>query len=173
MRNLALGFYINLVIGGVFSPVYIFVLPSFDPLKGRSVIDRLKPYDGVGTVLSIVGLLCPIMAIDFGETLYSWKSGSTIVLFVVGGLALIAFALQQTFKWLTTEQNRLFPVHFVRMKEPELLFILMAANNCSSMVSMVSSIQRGRNRQWTTRLTYHLDSITFLSTFNLPVECSH
>ena len=119
--------------------MYIFILPSFDPQPNLSITERFKLYDGVGTLLSIVGLLCTVMAINFGGTLFAWNSGSTIALFVVGILGLIAFAFQQKFKWLANDQNRLFPVHFLRMKEPVLLFILMACNNCSSMVLMVSS----------------------------------
>ena len=63
------------------------------------------------------------MGINFGGVLYDWNSGSIIALFVVSGVLFIAFALQQIFRVTTTEDNRIFPVHLVRRKEPVLLFI--------------------------------------------------
>ena len=63
------------------------------------------------------------MGINFGGLLYDWNSGPIIALFVVCGVLFIVFALQQIFTVFTTEDNRVFPVHLVRRKEPVLLFI--------------------------------------------------
>ena len=74
------------------------------------------------------------MAINFGGTLYPWNSGRIIALFVVAGVLTIAFLAQQEFTILTTLQSRIFPMHFLRVKEPVLLAILMAANNAGTFV---------------------------------------
>jgi len=48
----------------------------------------------------------------------------------------MVFALQQTFTVLTHANGRMFPIYFLKMKEPVLLFILMAANNAGAFVLM-------------------------------------
>lgn len=116
-------------------------MPTFQPRPGMSVLEKVKIYDNLGTVLSVAGLFCGVMAVNFGGTLYAWKSGQIIALFVISGILLIAFGLQQTFKVLTSFEGRILPVQLVSQKEPFLLFILMAANNCSSMIGMVSHMR--------------------------------
>lgn len=130
------GFYINLVVGGVFTPVYILLLPSFDPRAGTKMSTRVKDIDYLGAILQGGFFIAGIMAINFGGTSYAWDSGKIIALFVVSGVLLIIFAVQQSLCILTTKDNRMFPVHFLGMKEPVLLFILMAANNAGAFVLM-------------------------------------
>lgn len=130
------GFYINLVVGGVFTPVYILLLPSFDPRAGTKIAARVKDIDYLGAVLQAGFFVAGIMAINFGGTSYAWGSGKIIAMFVVSGVLLIIFAIQQYFCTFTTKDNRMFPLHFLKMKEPVLLFILMAANNAAAFVLM-------------------------------------
>lgn len=130
------GFYINLVVGGVFTPVYLILLPSYDPRPGTKALTRFSDIDYLGAILQLGIFLAGVMAINFGGTTYAWGSGQTIALFVVSGIFLIVFALQQSFSLLTTVNDRMFPVHFLKMKEPVLLFILMAANNAGAFVLM-------------------------------------
>ena len=130
------GFYINLVVGGVFTPVYILLLPSFDPRAGTKISTRVKEIDWLGAILQGGFFVAGIMAINFGGTSYAWDSGKIIALFVVSGVLLIIFGVQQSLCFLTTKDSRMFPVHFLKMKEPVLLFILMAANNAGAFVLM-------------------------------------
>ncbi len=130
------GFYINLVVGGVFTPVYFLLLPSFDPRPNTKMLTRFRDFDYLGAVLQVGFFVSLLMAINFGGTLYAWNSAQTIALFVVAGVVLIVFALQQTFTVLTHANGRMFPIHFLKMKEPVLLFILMAANNAGAFVLM-------------------------------------
>ena len=64
------------------------------------------------------------MAIQFGGLIYPWKSPTIIVLFVIGGLCWVAFAFQQSFNILTSIENRMFPVHLMKKREPVLLFLI-------------------------------------------------
>lgn len=129
-------FYINLIIGGVFAPVYLFLLPSFNPMPGKSLSHRFSGFDYVGAVLSIAALVSVVMAINFGGTLYAWNGGQIIALFVVSGILFIVLGVQQTFSFMTTPVNRMFPVHFLKNKEAVLLFILSAAGNSSAFISI-------------------------------------
>lgn len=124
----------NLCIIGLLSPVYLFLIPSFKPQKSRSVQSRLKELDGAGIILSIGSLVCLVMAINFGGTLYDWDSAQIIVLFTLSGILLVVFALQQGFNFLTKETSRLFPVVFLRDKEAILLFILTATFNSAGFI---------------------------------------
>ncbi|KAL8961058.1 MAG: hypothetical protein Q9193_002329 [Seirophora villosa] len=130
------GFYLNLVVGGIFAPVYLFLLPSFDPSGGRLLKSRLLEFDIVGAALSIGMLVCTIMAINFGGALYAWNSGQIVSLFVVAGVLLIAFALQQKFATFTSPSNRIFPVHLLLSKEAVLLFVLGCAANAGGYVPL-------------------------------------
>ncbi len=128
------GFYINLVVGGVFTPVYFLLLPSFDPRPNPKMSTRFRDFDYLGAVLQVGFFVSLLMAINFGGTLYAWNSAQTIALFVVAGVVIMVFALQQIFTVLTHANGRMFPIHFLKMKEPVLLLILMAANNAGAIL---------------------------------------
>jgi hypothetical protein len=128
-------FYLNLIIGGVFAPVYLFMLPSFDPQpKSVSFFGRAKNFDFVGAALSIASILCLVMAINFGNALYAWNSGQIISMFVVSFVLAVAFSVQQKFAWFTNKTERMFPVHLVKNKEANLLFICAACANTAGFL---------------------------------------
>lgn len=109
-------------------------MPTFDPRPNQKFAERIREFDYPGALFSIAALVSIIMAINFGGTLYSWKSGQIIALFVVGGILVIVFGLQQAFAVFTRNQARMFPVHFLGNKEAVLLFILTAASNCAGFI---------------------------------------
>ncbi|RMZ80490.1 hypothetical protein DV737_g3019, partial [Chaetothyriales sp. CBS 132003] len=120
-------FYINLVIGGVGAPVYLFLLPSSKPRPNESSKELWKTLDWVGVALSIPAFLTGTMAISFGGVVYPWRSGEIIALFILSGLFFIAFGFQQTLAWFTTKELRLFPVEFVLDKDLCILFASIGA----------------------------------------------
>lgn len=130
------GFYINLVVGAVFIPILVFLLPSFDPRAGMGFGARIRLFDYLGATLQAGFFVCFCMAVNFGGSLYAWNSGQIIALFVVFGILLISFAFQQVYCWSTSIDGRMFPVHLLKKKEPVLLFITMAACNSGSMILM-------------------------------------
>ncbi|KAH7127251.1 efflux pump antibiotic resistance protein [Dendryphion nanum] len=77
-------FYINLCIGAIAAPVYIFLVPSILPIgsPGLTPIIRIKKVDTAGALLSAGTIVTLIMAIYFGGVVYEWKSGQLIGLFV-------------------------------------------------------------------------------------------
>lgn len=86
--------------------------------------EKARNIDWVGIVLFVGALATLIMAIDFGGVEWSWGSGSSIALFVVSGVLFVVFGVQQTFYILCNEENRLFPIHFLKRRSLLLLFIL-------------------------------------------------
>ena len=63
-------FYINLPIGALTIPILLFLIPSFDALKGMSVMGRLKRIDWIGLIL-LCGSTCSlVLALQFGGNQY-------------------------------------------------------------------------------------------------------
>jgi MFS family permease len=120
-------FYINLVIGGLGVPVYVFLLPASKPRPHDSNAALWRTLDWVGVVLSIGAFLTGTMAIAFGGIIYAWNSAPVISLFVVSGSLFIAFGVQQAKAWFTTKELRLFPVQFVHDKDMCILFASIGA----------------------------------------------
>ncbi|CAG8953871.1 hypothetical protein HYFRA_00010832 [Hymenoscyphus fraxineus] len=128
------GFYINLCIGGLFSPVYLFILPRVDPRPGATFAQRIVEIDWVGATLLAGTLVSTIMAISFGGVVYEWNGKETIPLFVVGGVLFIMTIIQQIFAIGTTKERRIFPVQFLKSKEMVILFIETACGGTSIFV---------------------------------------
>lgn len=126
-------FYINLVIGGLFAPVYFFLLPSLEPQPaGTSVTDRLKKMDFVGTILLFGAFAAGVIGINFAGAIYPWSEPGIIVAIVLGGALFIVFGIQQTFCIFTTEETRLFPVELVSLRRP-LLTVLFICGCCTGV----------------------------------------
>lgn len=113
----------------------MFLLPPFDPQpKETTLKERAKNFDWLGATLSIGCIICLVMAINFGDALYPWKSGQIIGLFVASFVLLVVFAVQQRFSWLTTVEERMFPCHMLQIKEANLLFIATACCNAAGFI---------------------------------------
>ena len=128
------GFYLNLCIGGLFAPIWIFILPGFDPRGPQTFSSRICEFDYLGAISSIAVIVCLVMAINFGGVLYSWNSGQIIAMFVLAGSIFITFVLQQVFRFGTTAAHRMFPVSFLKNKEALLLFFLMVSCNAGGFI---------------------------------------
>ncbi|KAI9794009.1 MAG: hypothetical protein M1816_006634 [Peltula sp. TS41687] len=121
-------FYINLVIGAVVAPVYLFLLPSHDPRPQVAVKERVVELDYAGVITIVGAFISGVMAISFGGSVYEWNSGRIIGLFVCSAVLFTIFGIQQTFCILTTEERRIFPIQFLKSKS---MLILFAQTACS------------------------------------------
>ncbi|KAF7590325.1 hypothetical protein BBP40_002975 [Aspergillus hancockii] len=108
-------FYLNLVIGALFAPVYIFLLPNIDLQPNTSHLDKQKQVDWLSIILLNGMIVAFTMAINFGGAVYAWDSASEIVLWVMTGVILIAFCAAQYFHPLVKKEHALFPYHLLRM----------------------------------------------------------
>jgi MFS family permease len=128
------GFYINLCVGAVCAPVYIFMLPNKDPRPGVSLKDRAREMDYVGAVLTIGAFVSGVMAVSFGGLTYPWNSGKIIGLFVCSGVLFILLGLQQVYTIFTTTSRRVFPVEFFKSRTMLILFAMTAAGGTAIFV---------------------------------------
>ncbi|KAL8806271.1 MAG: hypothetical protein Q9182_001418 [Xanthomendoza sp. 2 TL-2023] len=127
-------FYINLVIGALFAPVWFFYLPRFDPRPGVALKKRLAELDNLGTILIIGAYVSGVMAINFGGSTYPWNSGRIIGLFVTSGVLFILFGTQQGLTIFTTTERRIFPVEFLKRR---IMLILFAETACASTATFL------------------------------------
>ncbi|KAI0543349.1 major facilitator superfamily-domain-containing protein [Xylaria curta] len=103
-------FYINLVIRGVATPAYIFLLPSYQLEPDKTTFERIRELDVVGAILVIGAFVSGFIALNFGGTVYAFGSGS-----------IIAYSI------FTTPEHRLFPADLIRTWELDILFAQTAA----------------------------------------------
>lgn len=130
-------FYINLCIGGLFAPVYIFLVPSVRPqTQYTSVRARLNRLDYVGSFLLVVAFVAGVIGLNFAGVIYPWSSGGIIAAVVVSGLSFVAFGLQQVWCVRTTLETRLFPVELVSWRKPLLSMVFLCSCSAASCITV-------------------------------------
>ncbi|KAF4631405.1 hypothetical protein G7Y89_g6727 [Cudoniella acicularis] len=127
-------FYINLCIGAVCAPVYLFLLPSKDPRPGVPFIERAKEMDYIGCILAIGAFVSGTMAINWGGITYPWNSGQIIGLFVCCAVVFVLLGIQQVYLIFTTISRRLIPVEFFSSRTVLILFSSTAASGAAAFV---------------------------------------
>ncbi|MCJ1478386.1 hypothetical protein MMC13_007066 [Lambiella insularis] len=127
-------FYINLVIAAISAPVYIIYLPSRQPPSDIPFRSKLAHLDWLGFILSAGFWVSFTMVLTFAGGAWPWLDARTIVLWIVFGLLLILFSLQQYFVVLTTKDNRMFPVHLLKSRSQLLLYFGTAAATTSLFI---------------------------------------
>ena len=113
-------FYINLLFGAVITPIYLFVLPSYNPRPRIGVLKKLEQIDFVGIILFTGAFASGIIGISFRGVIYSWNSGKIIGLLISTGILWVGFGIQQTF--LVDKEKRLFPIHLFQSRDMWILF---------------------------------------------------
>ncbi|ORX95831.1 putative HC-toxin efflux carrier [Clohesyomyces aquaticus] len=127
-------FYINLFIGAVCAPAWIFLLPSKDPRPGVSLKKRVAEMDYAGSVLLIGCLTTFVLAINWGGVTYPWNSGRVIGPFVTSGVLFVVLGIQQSWCLFTTLSRRIIPLQFFRSKMVLLLFAATSASGAAAFV---------------------------------------
>ncbi|PYI09470.1 MFS drug efflux transporter [Aspergillus sclerotiicarbonarius CBS 121057] len=123
------GFYLNLVIGAITAPVYLFYLPAIHPGAGQTLRKRLVRLDYVGFILSAGMWVTFALGFISAGGIWAWDSGATIAVIVIFGVILILYALQQYFCILTTPTTRSCPGHLLRSRTQILLYITTTCAN--------------------------------------------
>ncbi|KAK7431663.1 hypothetical protein QQZ08_001882 [Neonectria magnoliae] len=94
-------FYINLPIGAVTILVAIFILRVPNQKLEKPAdgwMGRFKQLDPIGNLFFFPGVVCLILALQWGGTEYPWSNARIIILFVVAGVTISAFVGIQTWK---------------------------------------------------------------------------
>ncbi|KAI8629082.1 MFS general substrate transporter [Xylariaceae sp. FL1651] len=129
-------FYFNLVVGAVSAPAYIFCLPSVIPMPGVSIRERLAGIDIVGFILGAGVWVSFLLGLTMAGGQWPWNDGRTIATFVVFGVVLVLYSIQQYFALFTTPARRAFPIHLLRERTQVLLYIATSAFITALFVSI-------------------------------------
>ena len=133
-----MAFYINLVVGALFPPVYLFLLPSVHLQSDISLRQRLvRNIDWLGNLFFIGSVCCLILVITFGGSVFSWRSASEITLWVIAGVLFLVFILTQTFNPLVDVEYKLYPTTFLRHPVMVMLQTAIFMSSASLLVSHI------------------------------------
>ncbi|OJJ71062.1 hypothetical protein ASPBRDRAFT_196595 [Aspergillus brasiliensis CBS 101740] len=114
-------FYLNLVIFGAMSPIYLFILPSLPRRPGIPFSDKLRSLDWLGIVLTAGLYVSFTLAFTFAGSIWAWSDGRFIALLVVFFVITVIFCVTQRYSILTDPINRIFPCEFLR--DPQLILL--------------------------------------------------
>ena len=107
-------FYINLPIGAI-TIVGIAIFFNSPPRKNEESIGfrkRFKQFDPIGTTFFIPGIICLLLALQWGGSKYEWSSGRIIALFVIFGLLMVAFVATQIWQ----QENATVPPRIMKQR---------------------------------------------------------
>ncbi|KAK1995901.1 major facilitator superfamily transporter [Colletotrichum falcatum] len=89
-------FYINLPLGGVALVVIALVMsPPDQDLKDTSLWSKLRQLDFAGTTVFIPGVVCLLLALQWGGVEYAWNNPRMIALLVLAFVLLASFVAVQ------------------------------------------------------------------------------
>lgn len=133
--NTGQAFYINLPLAALLTPIYVFVTPSYDPRPDLTVKEKLRTIDWLGAFLIAAVLVLMITTTALAGATVAWDSSTSIALWTMFGVVLLAFGVQQSFAIFTTPDKRIFPIHFLKSRTMVLLFIATA---CAAIANAVT-----------------------------------
>jgi hypothetical protein len=88
-----------------------------------SFFEKFRSLDWVGAILHTGSFVFFLIVVSFSGSLYAWDSTLNIVLWVLWGISVMLYILQQRFCIFTTTQQRLFPVELLKSKSMVLFYI--------------------------------------------------
>ncbi|KAL2137144.1 hypothetical protein VTI74DRAFT_8776 [Chaetomium olivicolor] len=103
-------FYINLPIGGIAMVVialFLKVPESSDASKQLPLANKIVQLDLLGTAFLMPGVVCLLLALQWGGPTYPWNNARIIALLALAGVLLIAFGLVQALSKTATLPPRL------------------------------------------------------------------
>lgn len=94
-------FYMNLPIGGVALILLQLFLNKEEKPSGSaqlSMKQQLLQLDPLGTFLFVPSIVCLLLALEWGSSIYAWSNWRIILLFILFGIIGLAFAFVQVRK---------------------------------------------------------------------------
>ncbi|KAH7356394.1 major facilitator superfamily domain-containing protein [Rhexocercosporidium sp. MPI-PUGE-AT-0058] len=127
-------FYINLLVCGVFVPVYIYILPSLPSKSKIPLRSRVQNLDTLGAALSICTIITLFTSINSGGTRFPWSSPTMIGTCSLAIAFTSLFATQQFFCFKTTAEDRIFPLGMVFNPNALLVFVVGSTSSIAAFV---------------------------------------
>jgi MFS family permease len=133
-------FYINLPIGGV-AILVIFLLLNIPapPQRGPPLTkyQQFRKLDPIGTAFFMPGVICILLALQWGGGQYAWKNARIIALLVLGSILLIIFLIIQ----LIEQENASIPPRVMKNRtvSASMLFSLCIGGMMMTIVYYIVS----------------------------------
>ncbi|KAK1675773.1 major facilitator superfamily domain-containing protein [Colletotrichum godetiae] len=105
-------FYINLPVGGAAVAALLFLFPSFAAKEPTPIKQQIKQLDPFGNLVFLPGVICLILALQWGGEKYPWNEGRIIALLVLAGVLLITFVGIQNWQ----QENATVPPRLFRLR---------------------------------------------------------
>lgn len=99
------------------APAYFLILPDFEDNPGMRLTEKFKKTDWLGIIVLMGGSTFLFMAINFGGSVYAWDSSEEIAFWTMTGVFLILMVLVTKFHPFVSNDNKLYPSHFLRKFE--------------------------------------------------------
>ena len=126
-------FYINLPVGGLAIAILVLILHLPAAKKaGTPWREQLAQLDPLGTLTSVSGIVCLLLALQWGGSTYAWGNGRIIALLVLSAVLISAFIGVQLWK----QETATIPPRIIRQRS---IAAGMWSQFCmgSSMMTMV------------------------------------
>ncbi|QDS78021.1 hypothetical protein FKW77_002856 [Venturia effusa] len=93
-------FWLNLCIGVPALTGTLFYLPTSPPAEKSDgkFMEKLWKFDPIGNILLAPGLVCMLLALQWGGTKYPWNNAKVLALIIMGSILLLGFATTQYFQ---------------------------------------------------------------------------
>ena len=108
-------FYINLPIGALTIAALCFFLHVDESKKKKDVpfLEKLKVLDPIGVMFFLPSIVCILLALQWGGTVYDWSEWREIVLLTFFAVLFVAFVIQQ---YLTGETTAMIPTRIIKQR---------------------------------------------------------
>ncbi|KAE9368058.1 MFS general substrate transporter [Stipitochalara longipes BDJ] len=117
-------FYINLPIGGLAMAILAFFLKATAPAKaGTTWKAQISQLDPLGTLFFLPGIVCLLLALQWGGSTYAWSNSRIIVLFILFAILITLFVIVQILK--KTPEQATVPPHVFKQRSITSGFIYM------------------------------------------------
>ncbi|KAF2501660.1 MFS general substrate transporter [Lophium mytilinum] len=127
-------FWINLPLGAITLAVVAFCVktPLNPAYENWTVVQKLKDFDLFGLVISISSLICLILALEWGGSIYPWSDGRVVALLVVFGVLFLVFLASQVF----FSSSRTVPAHIIRNRSVWFAALFAACSSGSMFIAI-------------------------------------
>ena len=105
-------FYINLPVGGVVVAVILLILQTKPSKNTDTIRQQIVKLDPWGTLVFLPGVVCLLLALQWGGTTYPWGSARIIVLFILAAILLGTFVRIQFWQG----DNATVPIRIIKQR---------------------------------------------------------
>lgn len=126
---------INLPLGGATIAALVFLLHPPSQEKSVSLRQQILRLDPLGSLVFLPGIVCLLLALQWGGSTYSWNSGRIVALFIITAVLAIAFIAIEIWQ----QENAMVPPRIFR-KRTIFSGVLFALCVGGAMISLIYDI---------------------------------